>query len=157
MQLRPGCSMGRGLHRPRAAWRAPTIAAAGCQPSSHFSAAGLFHPARLGRPLFFAPAHLSSLACTCLHAYARSADVLQSLRPRAPQPAHDYSMTDFAAACAEALPVLRCAPGHPLSHFREPTVVSYAAIYLHAHACAAAALQFLRPHAPQPAHGAPAV
>ena len=38
----------------------------GCQPSFHFSAAGLFHPARLDRPLCFAPALLISLACTCI-------------------------------------------------------------------------------------------
>ena len=37
---------------------------------------------------------------------------------------------------------------------RSKSLVSYAAIYLHAHACAAAALQFLRSHAPQPVHGA---
>ena len=89
MQLRPGCSMGRGLHRPRAAWRAPTIAAAGCQPSSHFSAAGLFHPARLGRPLFFAPARLSKLtrmylparACTLRRRTAVPAPACSSTRP----------------------------------------------------------------------------
>ena len=34
------------------------------------------------------------------------------------------------------------------------SLVSYAAIHLDAHACAVAALRFLRSHAPQPAHGA---
>jgi hypothetical protein len=62
---------------------------------------------------------------------------------------HDGSMTAFAEVCAAAC----------LGHARYPfsaCLVSYelyAAIYLHAHACAAAALQFLCSHAPQPAHG----
>ena len=80
----------------------PPHSAAGCQPSSHFSAAGLFHPARLGRPLFFAPAHLISLACTRIHAHARCADALQFRRSHAPPLTHDYSMTAFVTACAAA-------------------------------------------------------
>ena len=55
----------------------PSHSAAGCQPASHFSAAGLFHPARLGRPLFFASAHLISLACEIRIV------------------AHDYSLTSW--------------------------------------------------------------
>ena len=48
-----------------------------------------------------------------------------------------------------------CQPGVRLGahHPTSASLVSSAAIHLHAHACAAAAQQFLRLHAPQPAHG----
>jgi hypothetical protein len=41
----------------------PSHSACGCQPSFRFSAAGLFHPARLDWPLCFAPALLIARAC----------------------------------------------------------------------------------------------
>ena len=65
---------------------------------------------------------------------------------------HNDSMTAFAEVCAAAClcHAVRLATRYPFS----ASLVSYAAIYLHAHACAATALQFLRLHAPQPAHGA---
>jgi hypothetical protein len=68
----------------------PSHCAARCQPSFLFTAAGLFHPARLDRPLCFAPAlQLTRMYLHCMHAHARSADALQFLRSHAPQPAHD--------------------------------------------------------------------
>ena len=88
----------------------PSHSACGCQPSFRFSAAGLFHPARLDWPLCFAPALLISLACT---------------------------PPTQCSSCARML--------------LSPTQLFAC---LHAHACAAAALQLLHSHAPQPAHGA---
>ena len=75
---------------------------------------------------------LISIACTshvfaCTH--ARSADALQFLRSHALQPDHDDSMTVFSQHC---LPGPRCAPDHPLSLFREPSLLCS---YLHARAC----------------------
>jgi hypothetical protein len=66
--------------------------------------------------------------CNCMHAHARSADALQFLRSYAPQPAHDYSMTAFAAACAAAY---LCHAARLAAH--DPTsasLVFYAAILL---------------------------
>ena len=98
----------------------PSHCAAGSQPSFLFSAAGLFHPARLDRPLCFAPALLVSLACTCIvctcmHAHARSADALQFLRSHAPLPAHDDSMillkslkiVDYVVLCSYCISYLQ--------------------------------------------------
>ena len=86
-------------------------------------------------------------------AHARSADALQFLRSHALQPAHDDSMTAFAEVCATAClgHAVRLSTHSPFS----ASLVSYEAIYMHAHARAAAALQFPRSHAPRSmrAHG----
>ena len=84
---------------------------------------------------------------SCMPAHARSGDALQFLRSHALQPAHDDSMTAFAEVCATAClgHAVRLTTHSPFS----ASLVSYAAICMHAHARAAAALQFLRSHAPR--------
>ena len=83
-------------------------------------------------PLCFDPAHMP--------AHARSADALQFLRSHALQPAHDDSMTAFAEVCATAClgHAVRLSTHSPFS----ASLVSYEAIYMHAH-CS-------RMHAPPP-------
>ena len=80
-------------------------------------------------------------------AHARSADALQFLRSHALQPAHDDSMTAFAEVCATAClgHAVRLTTHAPFS----ASLASHAAICMHAHARTAAAVQFLRSHAPR--------
>ena len=72
----------------------PSHSACGCQPSSRFSAAGLFYPVRFDWPLCFAPTLLISLACTCI---SRKAALLHA-RMHAP-PTH-------CSSCARMLRLL---------------------------------------------------
>jgi hypothetical protein len=98
-----------------------------CYLPTFFSAADLFHPAvcAASQPTLYctrAPnlARSYLLALTRMHApptYCSSWCLL------APQPADDDSMMAFATACSAAFLCHPVRPGHPRSHFREPSLL----------------------------------
>merc|ERR1719199_1514063 len=106
---------------------------------------------------------------SCLHAHACAAAALQLLRSHAPQPYAAIFLLARARVCRRrtAAPALACSsarrsyflactrtrvpPPHCSSCARMLLSPPQLFSCLHAHACAAAALQLLRSHAPQPA------
>ena len=137
-QFCPGSITDCSLHGSSTAWRAPPAACCGRMPVL-FSLPSFWPvPSCAAWPPTLFRTRAPNFTCTyLLHAHARSADALQFLRSHASQHTHDYSMTAFAAAYTAAClcHAVRLATHYPTS----ASLVSYAAIYLHAHACAAAA------------------